>query len=94
MRCMMAVNAAVAGIGVALGRSPMVDDALADGCLGAPFDLRLPVHDAHFVVTPEEAIGHAEAQAFKSWLIQEARAAAGGQGRAFPGSSGARRTAD
>ena len=70
---MMAVNAAVAGIGVALGLSPMVDDALADGRLVAPFEMRLPARDAHFVVTPEEAIGRTEAQAFKSWLIQEAR---------------------
>ena len=36
--------------------------------------MRLPARDAHFVVTPEAAIGRAEAQAFKSWLIQEARA--------------------
>ena len=70
---MMAVNAAVAGIGVALGLSPMVDDALAEGRLVAPFEMRLPARDAHFVVTPEEAIGRTEAQAFKSWLIQEAR---------------------
>ena len=69
---MMAVNAAVAGAGVALGLSPMVDDALADGRLVAPFEMRLPARDAHFVVTPEAAIGRTEAQAFKSWLIQEA----------------------
>lgn len=71
---MMAVNAAVAGTGVALGLSPMVDDALAEGRLVAPFEMRLPARDAHFVVTPEAAIGRAEAQAFKSWLIQEAHA--------------------
>ena len=51
----------------------MVDGVLAEGRRAAPFDLRLPARDAHFVVTPEAAIGRAEAQAFKSWLIQEAR---------------------
>jgi hypothetical protein len=52
----------------------MVDDGLAKGRGAAPFDLRLLARDARFVVTPEAAIGRAEAQAFKSWLIQEARA--------------------
>ncbi|MFQ5773682.1 MAG: transcriptional regulator GcvA [Kiloniellaceae bacterium] len=70
---MMATHAAIAGIGVALGLSPMVDDALADGRLVAPFDVRIPARDAHFVVTREEAIGRSEAQAFKTWLVAEAQ---------------------
>ena len=41
----------------------MVDDALADGRLVAPFEMRIPARDAHFVVTPEEAIGRAGATA-------------------------------
>jgi len=70
---MMSAQAAISGIGVALGLSPMVADALADGRLVAPLETRIPARDAHFVVTPEAAIGRTEAQAFKSWLIQEAR---------------------
>ena len=69
---MMATRAAVEGIGVALGLSPMVDDALADGRLVAPFELSIPARDAHFVVTPEEAIDRREVQLFKSWLLEEA----------------------
>ncbi|MFQ5959628.1 MAG: transcriptional regulator GcvA [Alphaproteobacteria bacterium] len=70
---MMATQAAMAGIGVALGLSPMVDDALADGRLVAPFDIVIPARDAHFVVTPDEAISRSAVQAFKSWLVAEAR---------------------
>jgi LysR family glycine cleavage system transcriptional activator len=70
---MMAVQAAVAGLGVALGLSPMVDDALADGRLVAPFQVRIPARDAHFVITPAAAIDRSPVQAFKTWLLDEAR---------------------
>ena len=70
---MMATRAAIEGIGVALGLSPMVDDALADGRLVAPFDVTIPARDSHFVVTPEETIRRREVQLFKTWLLQEAR---------------------
>ncbi len=72
---MMSAQAAISGIGVALGLSPMVADALADGRLVAPFETRIPARDAHFVVTPEDAVDRAEAQAFRTWLIAEARGA-------------------
>ena len=70
---MMATHAAIAGLGVALGLSPMVDDALAEGRLVAPFDVHIPARDAHFVVTPDEAISRSQVQAFKNWLLDEAR---------------------
>ncbi len=66
---MMSAQAAVSGIGVALGLSPMV----ADARLVTPFETRIPARDAHFVVTPEEAVDRAEAQAFRAWLIAEVR---------------------
>jgi LysR family glycine cleavage system transcriptional activator len=69
---MMAAQAAVAGLGVALGLSPMVDDALADGLLVAPFEVRIPARDAHFVITPAAAIDRSPVQAFKTWLLDEA----------------------
>ncbi|MEE8536186.1 MAG: transcriptional regulator GcvA [Kiloniellales bacterium] len=71
---MMATRAAVAGIGVALGLSPMVDDALADGRLIAPFDVQIPARDAHFVVQAEETAERPEVQVFKAWLLDQARA--------------------
>ena len=70
---MMATRAAIEGIGVALGLSPMVDDALAKGLLVAPFEITIPARDAHFVVTAEEAIKRREVQLFKAWLLEEAR---------------------
>ena len=70
---MMATRAAIEGIGVALGLSPMVDDALADGRLVAPFEVTIPARDAHFMVTPEKAIERREVRLFKTWLLKEAR---------------------
>ena len=69
---MMATHAAITGIGVALGLSPMVNDALADGRLAAPFETRIPARDAHYVVTPDEAIDRAQVQEFGNWLVAEA----------------------
>ncbi len=70
---MMAAKAAMAGIGVALGLSPMVNDALADGRLVAPFEVDIPARDAHYLVTPEAAVDRAPVAAFKAWLLAEAR---------------------
>ena len=38
---MMATQAAIAGIGVALGLSPLVDDALRQGDLVKPFNIEI-----------------------------------------------------
>ncbi len=66
---MMATHAAIAGVGVALGLSPMVDDALEDGRLVAPFSARLAARDAHYVVSPEGDHLRPEADTFKQWLM-------------------------
>ena len=73
---MMATQAAIDGIGVALGLSPMVDDALADGRLVRPFDTEIPARDAHYVVTPLRVEIRPQVEAFRQWLLNEAAGAA------------------
>jgi LysR family glycine cleavage system transcriptional activator len=69
---MMATHAAIAGVGVALGLSPMVDDALADGRLVRPFDIEIPARHAHYVVTPLTVASRPQVEAFRQWLLEEA----------------------
>jgi LysR family glycine cleavage system transcriptional activator len=73
---MMATQAAIAGIGVALGLSPLVDDALKRGDLVKPFDIEIPARDAHYLVTPVKVTQRPQVEIFKKWLLSEAAAAA------------------
>jgi LysR family glycine cleavage system transcriptional activator len=69
---MNATRAACAGLGVALGLSPMVNDALAEGRLVAPFDPRIPATHAHYLLTPGDAAPRPAVSVFKEWLLAEA----------------------
>jgi len=66
------VQAAVAGQGVALGRSPIVDALLADGRLVAPLDERLESTRAYFLLVARAASERPDVQAFSAWLREEA----------------------
>ena len=68
----LAIDAAVAGDGVALGRSAIVAGALADGRLVQPFDLVMPSENAYFFVCPEETANRPKIQLFRDWIIKEA----------------------
>ena len=68
-----AVQAAVQGEGVALGRSALVADDLSDGRLVQPFTLKLPTDLAYYVVYPQIALERPKARAFRDWLFDEAK---------------------
>ncbi len=68
----LVVQAAVAGEGVALGRSVLVADELASGRLVKPFDVSLPVEFAYYVVSPRVTKDRPKVKAFREWLLQEA----------------------
>ena len=67
----LVIQAAVAGEGVALGRSVLVADPLADGRLIKPFDISLPAHHAYYVVCPETSLSRPKVKAFRDWLLSE-----------------------
>ena len=70
----LVIQAAMAGEGVALGRSVLVADELAAGRLVKPFDVSLPAEYAYYVVYPQVAAGRPKVRAFRDWLLEEAAA--------------------
>jgi LysR family glycine cleavage system transcriptional activator len=67
-----AIQAAVRGEGVVLGRSALVADDLAAGRLVRPFELSLPAGFAYYVVYPPRALQRPCVKAFRDWLVAEA----------------------
>jgi LysR family glycine cleavage system transcriptional activator len=68
-----AIQAAVRGEGVVLGRSALVADDLAAGRLVRPFELSLPAGFAYYLVYPQRALRRPSVKAFRDWLMAEAR---------------------
>ena len=66
-----AIQAAVRGEGVVLGRSALVADDLAAGRLVRPFELSLPAGFAYYVVYPPRALQRPNVKAFRDWLMAE-----------------------
>jgi DNA-binding transcriptional LysR family regulator len=67
------IPAAVAGHGVALGRSPLVKDLLASNELVAPFKTSADPARAYFIITSKSAAGRPEVVGFVEWLKEEAK---------------------
>jgi LysR family glycine cleavage system transcriptional activator len=72
-----AVQAAVQGEGVVLGRSALVADDLKAGRLVQPFTLSLPADLAYYVVYPTQSTQRPKIKAFRDWLMEEAGRATG-----------------
>ncbi|HWI27167.1 MAG TPA: transcriptional regulator GcvA [Stellaceae bacterium] len=66
---LMAIQAAIDGLGVALGRTPFVEADIAAGRLVVPFDVKLPAEAGYYVVAPEEAAETPKIAVFRDWLI-------------------------
>ena len=66
---LMAVQAAIDGLGVALGRTPFVEADIAAGRLVVPFDVKLPAEAGYYVVAPEETAETPKIAVFRDWLI-------------------------
>lgn len=69
-----AVEAAVHGEGVLLGRSALVSADLAAGRPVRPFDLALKSVASHYLVHPDGALRQKKARAFRDWLFAEVAA--------------------
>ena len=68
------IPAAIAGNGVALGRSPLVREALASGELVAPFKRSADPARAYFAIVSKTAASRSEVAEFLAWLRAEAAA--------------------
>ena len=69
----MTVQAAIDGLGVAIGRSAFVEGDLAAGRLVAPFEVKLPVDVGFYLVCPEGTADAPKIVAFRDWLIAAAK---------------------
>jgi len=65
----MAYQAAIEGLGVALGRTRFVEGDIAAGRLVVPFDIVLPARAGFYVVAPEETADTPKIARFRDWLI-------------------------
>ncbi len=68
----MVIQAAIEGLGVALGRTALVHDDLQAGRLVRPFGPRVPSDYAYFLVCARSALEAPKMAAFVSWLRKEA----------------------
>jgi len=65
------LRAAIAGLGAALGRRPMVDAMLAEGSLVALSDGALDEGRHYWFVCPAETVRRPTVRAFRDWLYAE-----------------------
>lgn len=70
---LLALDAARGGLGVALGRLPILLEDLRDGTLIAPYDVSVQPVEAWHLVYPDSARTMPTVAAFRSWILDEAK---------------------
>jgi LysR family glycine cleavage system transcriptional activator len=67
----MVIQAAIKGLGVAMGRSPLIADALREGTLVRPFPQAVKSQYSYWFVCPHEAMKSKNIREFRDWLHEE-----------------------
>ncbi|NKC12202.1 MAG: transcriptional regulator GcvA [Gammaproteobacteria bacterium] len=70
----LALQAAINGVGVALGRTSLVQSELESGRLVAPFEVALDTPDGYWLLYPRGRAERADMMALRDWLLEEAAA--------------------
>jgi LysR family transcriptional regulator, glycine cleavage system transcriptional activator len=70
---LMTVQAALDGIGVAMGRTSYVEADIAKGRLVVPFKITLPTDAGFYLVSPEGRADPPKLAAFRKWLAASAQ---------------------
>jgi LysR family transcriptional regulator, glycine cleavage system transcriptional activator len=65
----MASQAAVEGLGVAMGRARLVEADIVAGRLVVPFNVVLPTDAGYYIVAPETTADTPKIALFRDWLI-------------------------
>jgi LysR family glycine cleavage system transcriptional activator len=68
----LALEAAADGLGVALAIDVIAAGDIAAGRLVQPFELKIPLPSAYYVVSPEAHADQPHVAAFRDWLLEEA----------------------
>ncbi len=66
-----ALNAAMEGLGVALGRRPLVDRDLASGALAEVLGPAVPASTSYWLVCAQESLTRPDVRAFRDWIRAE-----------------------
>jgi LysR family glycine cleavage system transcriptional activator len=66
-----ALQAATDGLGLAIGRLPLIDDDIAAGRLAIAIDHVAPVMSAYWLIQPRGVETRREIVAFRKWLLEE-----------------------
>lgn len=69
----MTIQAAIDGIGVAMGRTSYVQDDIAKGRLVVPFKIALPADAGFYLVAPESRREAPKLAAFRQWVLAAAQ---------------------
>ncbi|MBF0277030.1 MAG: transcriptional regulator GcvA [SAR324 cluster bacterium] len=69
----MVLEAAIAGTGIALGRTALVSEDLAAGRLVRLFDHHVRSENAYYIVSPESTAESYKIKAFRDWLLEQAQ---------------------
>lgn len=72
----MTIQAAIDGIGVAMGRTTYVQDDIAKGRLVVPFRIALPADAGFYLVSPEGRRDTPKLAAFREWVVAAAQSKA------------------
>ena len=67
----LVMQAAIAGEGIALGRSILVTDALENGSLIKPLTFSLKSDFAYHLVCPKNTAEQIWIRSFREWLLEE-----------------------
>jgi DNA-binding transcriptional LysR family regulator len=67
----LALEAAADGLGLAIGRLPIIDDDIAAGRLAIAVDHVVPVMSGYWLVKPPGLETRREIVAFRNWLLKE-----------------------
>jgi len=70
----LVMQSVMAGEGVALGRSFLINPEIAAGRLVKPFETDLPASSGYYVVAPEGTEDQPKIRAFTDWIVAETRA--------------------
>lgn len=69
----MALDAAARGLGLAMGREPLVAAYLADGRLTKTVARQVPIETGYWLTSPAGKETRRDVEAFRRWLLAEAR---------------------
>lgn len=63
------LEAALEGVGIAIGRTPLVTEDLAAGRLVAPFDVRVVSNSAYYISSPVDKAKLKKVETFREWAL-------------------------